>query len=112
MDRSLRPRPLWSVRLAAAALIALAAHALAPQARAGEPESAAMCPAGAQRQRLAGTPAKIEEIQRRIAAQAKPGQKIVALSNSGYSYAPPLAGADGPVLQFEAEQLEAAPAPR
>jgi len=66
-----------------------------------------MCSAKAQRDRLAGTPEMIEDIQRRIAAQAKPGQKIVALSNSGYSYSAPSPGAEAAALAFESQQLEA-----
>lgn len=103
-------RPSGLAPLAAAALIALGA--LAPGARADDAGAGATCPAGAQRGHLAGAPAQLEEIQRRIAAEMRPGEKIVVLSNGGYSYGSPQPGADAAIVELEAKDSLGHAAPR
>jgi len=104
--RSLRFAGL--VRPATAALVVLAAQLVAPAARAGD-EADASCPATAQRENLASTASKLEEIQKRIMARGANGQNVVAVPNGGYSYSAPQNGSDAALLEFEAKQREATP---
>lgn len=107
-------RPLHTRSLAlAAVLLTLAVAVAAPSTSAdpaGPAQAGGTCPASVQRDHMASTPQQIEALRRRILSESPPGQQIVVLSNSGYSYPAGTPGTDAAALEFESRQSEA-PAP-